>query len=52
MVEISFRVDKVLLIDSPAFNLPLAKAIKERNPNVEIIYYILAQSVGLENQKG
>jgi len=39
----SFGVDKVLLIDSPAFNLPLAKAIKEKNPKVEIIYYILPQ---------
>ena len=39
----SFGVDKVLLIDSPAFNLPLAKAIKEKNPEVEIIYYILPQ---------
>ena len=39
----SFLVDKVLLIDSPAFNLPLAKAIKEKNPKVEIIYYILPQ---------
>ncbi|NLC28804.1 MAG: lipid-A-disaccharide synthase [Campylobacteraceae bacterium] len=37
------NVDKVLLIDSPAFNLPLAKAIKKRNPNVDIIYYILPQ---------
>ncbi len=43
MVKLSFDVDKVLLIDSPAFNLPLAKAIKEANPNVEIIYYILPQ---------
>lgn len=43
MVELSFTVDKVILIDSPAFNLPLAKAIKEKNPNVTIIYYILPQ---------
>jgi len=43
MSQISLHVDKVLLIDSPAFNLPLAKAIKEVNPNVEIIYYILPQ---------
>lgn len=33
--------DKVLLIDAPAFNLPLAKAIKELDPKKEIIYYIL-----------
>ncbi len=43
LVNLSFKVDKVLLIDSPAFNLPLAKAIKEKNPHVEIIYYILPQ---------
>ncbi len=43
MVQLSFKVDKVLLIDSPAFNLPLAKAIKEANPKVQIIYYILPQ---------
>lgn len=43
MARMSFFVDKVLLIDSPAFNLPLAKAIKTINPNVQIIYYILPQ---------
>ncbi len=43
MAQMSLHVDKVLLIDSPAFNLPLAKAIKEVNPDVEIIYYILPQ---------
>jgi len=43
MVKLSLHVDKVILIDSPAFNLPLAKAIKESNPHVEIIYYILPQ---------
>jgi len=43
MVELSFECDKVLLIDSPAFNLPLAKAIKEKNPSIEITYYILPQ---------
>ena len=43
LVKESFLVDKVLLIDSPAFNLPLAKAIKKKNPKVEIIYYILPQ---------
>jgi lipid-A-disaccharide synthase len=34
-------VDRVLLIDAPSFNLPLAKEIKKRHPHVEIIYYIL-----------
>ncbi len=43
LAKISDGVDKVLLIDGPAFNIPLAKAIKKRNPNLEIIYYILPQ---------
>ncbi len=43
MVELSFDCDSVLLIDSPAFNLPLAKAIKDKNPDIKIIYYILPQ---------
>jgi len=43
LVKLSFDVDVILLIDSPAFNLPLAKAIKEKNPKVRIIYYILPQ---------
>ncbi len=41
MTELAKDVDKVLLIDSPAFNLPLAKSIKKSYPNKEIIYYIL-----------
>lgn len=43
MVELARSCDKVLLIDSPAFNLPLAKAIKEAGLKCEIIYYILPQ---------
>ena len=43
LVKLSFQVDTVLLIDSPAFNLPLAKAIKEKNPKVRIVYFILPQ---------
>ena len=43
MAELSLHVDKVILIDSPAFNLPLAKAIKKINPTVQVIYYILPQ---------
>ena len=42
MVELSKSCDKVLLMDSSGFNLPLAKAIKKANPKIEIIYYILA----------
>ena len=44
MVALSKNVDKVLLIDSSGFNLPLAKKIKKVNPNIEIIYYILPQA--------
>ncbi len=44
MVELASEVDKVLLIDSSGFNLPLAKAIRKRYPNKEIIYYILPQA--------
>ena len=43
MASMSNEVDHVLLIDSPAFNLPLAKAIKEVNPSVKITYYVLPQ---------
>lgn len=39
----SQNADKILLIDSPAFNIPFAKAIKEINPKAKIIYYILPQ---------
>ncbi|MEY4505031.1 MAG: lipid-A-disaccharide synthase [Pseudomonadota bacterium] len=41
LVEISKECDEVLLIDAPAFNIPLAKAIKEANKNVKVTYYIL-----------
>jgi len=41
LVKMAENVDKILLIDSPAFNLPLAKKIKKRFPQKEIIYYIL-----------
>ncbi len=41
MVSLAKECEKVLLIDAPAFNLPLAKAIRERYPEKEIIYYIL-----------
>jgi lipid-A-disaccharide synthase len=44
MVELSANVDKVLLIDSSGFNLPLAKAIRKAHPDKEIIYYILPQA--------
>ncbi|MBN2870860.1 MAG: lipid-A-disaccharide synthase, partial [Campylobacterales bacterium] len=44
MVELAGDADKVLLIDSSGFNLPLAKAIRKRYPDKEIIYYILPQA--------
>jgi lipid-A-disaccharide synthase len=44
MVELAAEADKVLLMDSSGFNLPLAKAIKKRYPEKEIIYYILPQA--------
>jgi lipid-A-disaccharide synthase len=43
MVELAKDVDKVLLMDSSGFNLPLAKKIKKAYPDIEIIYYILPQ---------
>ncbi|MDQ1244533.1 MAG: lipid-A-disaccharide synthase, partial [Campylobacterota bacterium] len=44
MLELARDVDKVLLIDSSGFNLPLAKKIKKKYPEKEIIYYILPQA--------
>ena len=44
MVELAHEADKVLLIDSSGFNLPLAKKLKKRYPEKEIIYYILPQA--------
>jgi lipid-A-disaccharide synthase len=44
MVALAKDVDKVLLIDSSGFNLPLAKALKKKYPDKEIIYYILPQA--------
>jgi len=44
MLHLAKDVDKVLLIDSSGFNLPLAKKIKKKYPNKEIIYYILPQA--------
>lgn len=44
MVKLAKDCDKVLLMDSSGFNLPLAKKIKETYPTKEIIYYILPQA--------
>ena len=44
MLALAAEADKVLLIDSSGFNLPLAKKLKKRYPEKEIIYYILPQA--------
>ncbi len=43
MVILAKEADKILLMDSSGFNLPLAKKLKKAYPNKEIIYYILPQ---------
>ncbi|SHO80423.1 Lipid-A-disaccharide synthase [hydrothermal vent metagenome] len=43
MVELCSDIDRVLLMDSSGFNIPLSKEIKKHYPNIEIIYYILPQ---------
>ena len=43
LVLLAKDADKVLLMDSSAFNLPLAKKMKTAYPDKEIIYYILPQ---------
>ena len=44
LVKLAKECDKVLLMDSSGFNLPLAKKLKKTYPNKEIIYYILPQA--------
>ncbi|QKF68465.1 lipid A disaccharide synthase [Arcobacter venerupis] len=44
LVELAQDCDKVLLMDSSGFNLPLAKKLRETYPDKEIIYYILPQA--------
>jgi len=44
MLDLAEEADKILLIDSSGFNLPLAKKIKKKYPDKEIIYYILPQA--------
>lgn len=43
LVEIAKTCDGILLIDSPAFNLPFAKALKKAGIKAKITYYILPQ---------
>ncbi|MBN2816145.1 MAG: lipid-A-disaccharide synthase [Campylobacterales bacterium] len=44
MLALAKDADKILLIDSSGFNLPLAKKIKKAYPEKEILYYILPQA--------
>lgn len=44
LVTLANDCDKVLLMDSSGFNLPLAKKLREKYPQKEIIYYILPQA--------
>ncbi|MDR1460345.1 MAG: lipid-A-disaccharide synthase [Campylobacteraceae bacterium] len=41
MAKLSVKAEHVLLIDSPAFNLPLAKEIRKINKSIPITWYIL-----------
>ncbi|MFT7879951.1 MAG: lipid-A-disaccharide synthase [Sulfurimonas sp.] len=43
MVALAKDADRVLLMDSSGFNLPLAKKLKAKYPEKEILYYILPQ---------
>ncbi len=43
MIEAAASCDVVVLIDSPAFNIPLAKRLKAAYPHKPILYYILPQ---------
>ncbi len=43
MVALAKEADKILLMDSSGFNLPLAKKLKTTYPDKEILYYILPQ---------
>jgi len=41
MLELAKDMDAVLLIDAPAFNLPLAESLREKYPDIKIYYYVL-----------
>ncbi|MCW0245407.1 lipid-A-disaccharide synthase [Campylobacter lari] len=45
LVNLSFEknINAILCIDSPAFNIPFAKALKKANSKIKRIYYILPQ---------
>ena len=42
-LALALECDKILLMDSSSFNIPLAKKIKARDCKKEIMYYILPQ---------
>lgn len=42
-LALAIECDKILLMDSSSFNIPLAKKIKARDLQKEIMYYILPQ---------
>ena len=42
-LNLALTADKILLMDSSSFNIPLAKRIKKRDKTKQIIYYILPQ---------
>ncbi len=42
-LSLTKHFDALLCIDSPAFNIPLAKALKKANSKIKRIYYILPQ---------
>ncbi|MCV3392368.1 lipid-A-disaccharide synthase [Campylobacter sp. IFREMER_LSEM_CL2101] len=42
-LSLTQKVDAILCIDSPAFNIPFAKALKKANSKAKKIYYILPQ---------
>lgn len=43
LTQMAQNVDSVLLLDSPAFNIPLAKALKKAQIKAKITYFILPQ---------
>ncbi|EAJ6141854.1 lipid-A-disaccharide synthase, partial [Campylobacter lari] len=42
-LSLTQKIDVILCIDSPAFNIPFAKALKKANSKTKRIYYILPQ---------
>lgn len=42
-LSLTQKIDAILCIDSPAFNIPFAKALKKANSKAKRIYYILPQ---------